>query len=91
MLDVGHTAGTFLTEEFGYKTPQGRINLFKVLVFVCGFFVPFLLTTLMVVSAEAAVFSALLAFVIAMVGISLERWLFFAEAEHAVGLYYGQR
>ena len=89
LLDVGHTAGTFLTEEFGYKTPQGRINLFKVLVFVCGFFVPFLLTTLMVVSAEAAVFSALLAFVIAMVGISLERWLFFAEANHVVNLYHG--
>jgi len=89
LLDVGHTAGTFLTEEFGYKTPQGRINLFKVLVFVCGFFVPFLLTTIMVVGAEAAVFSALLAFVVAMVGISLERWLFFAEANHVVNLYHG--
>ena len=89
LLDVGHTAGTFLTEEFGYKTPQGRINLFKVLVFVCGFFVPFLLTTVMVVGAEAAVFSALLAFVVAMVGISLERWLFFAEANHVVNLYHG--
>ncbi len=29
------------------------------------------------------------AFVSLMVGLFVERWLFFAEAEHAVSLYYG--
>ena len=89
LLDVGHTAGTFLTEEFGYQTAKGQINILKAVVFACGFFIPFLLTTFMVVSAEAAVFSSLLAFVVAMVGITAERWLFFAEANHVVNLYHG--
>ena len=89
LLDVGHTAGTFLTEEFGYKTAQGQLNLLKVVVFACGFFIPFLLTTFMVVVASAGMFLALLAFVVAMVGITAERWLFFAEANHVVNLYHG--
>ena len=89
LLDVGHTAATFLTDEFGYKTAKGQLNLFKVVVFVCGFFVPLLLTMFMVVGAGTAVFSALLAFVVAMVGITAERWLFFAEANHVVNLYHG--
>ncbi|PWQ97596.1 dimethyl sulfoxide reductase anchor subunit family protein [Leucothrix arctica] len=89
LLDVGHTAATFLTDEFGYKTAKGQLNLFKAVVFVCGFFIPFLLTAFSVIGASAAVFSALLAFVIAMVGITAERWLFFAEANHVVNLYHG--
>jgi DMSO reductase anchor subunit len=26
-----------------------------------------------------------------MAGIAVSRWLFFAQAEHVVGLYYGKR
>jgi len=89
LLDVGHTAATFLTDEFGYKTAKGQLNLFKAVVFACGFFIPFLLTAFSVVGAGTAVFSALLAFVVAMVGITAERWLFFAEANHVVNLYHG--
>ena len=32
---------------------------------------------------------ALLAALIALPGLVIERWLFFAEAKHAVTLYYG--
>jgi sulfite dehydrogenase (quinone) subunit SoeC len=35
--------------------------------------------------------AALLAAVIHLIGAFTARWLFFAEAEHVVGLYYGQR
>ena len=34
--------------------------------------------------------TALLAFATGMVGVLLERWLFFAEAEHVSMLFYGQ-
>ncbi len=33
--------------------------------------------------------SAVLAALIAVPGLAIERWLFFAEAKHAVTLYYG--
>ena len=34
---------------------------------------------------------ALLAVVSHVAGVLVARWLFFAEAEHVVGLYYGKR
>jgi DMSO reductase anchor subunit len=36
-----------------------------------------------------AVIIALVAAVLAQLGVLVERWLFFAEAKHAVTLYYG--
>jgi DMSO reductase anchor subunit len=32
-----------------------------------------------------------LALVLHVIGTFVQRWLFFAEAEHVVGLYYGKR
>ncbi len=81
LLDVGHTAGTFLTDEFSYFTPESKIKLFKVLVFVFGFGIPLLMVIFHL--------SILLATLFAFVGIALERWLFFAEARHVVNLYHG--
>lgn len=81
LLDVGHTAGTFLTDEFGYVTPEGKIKLFKTLVFALGFILPLV----MVVFGSSLVIAVIFAFA----GIGLERWLFFAEARHVVNLYHG--
>jgi DMSO reductase anchor subunit len=41
-------------------------------------------------SGAPALFN-LLAAVSMLIGLLAERWLFFAEAEHAVSLYYGHR
>jgi sulfite dehydrogenase (quinone) subunit SoeC len=37
-----------------------------------------------------AALATLLAALLGMVGLLVERWLFFAEAKHAVTLYYGE-
>jgi DMSO reductase anchor subunit len=34
---------------------------------------------------------ALFAVLTHLIGVATSRWLFFAEAEHVVGLYYGKR
>ncbi len=39
----------------------------------------------------AAAIGAVLAALIAVPGLVIERWLFFAEAKHAVTLYYGDK
>ena len=39
--------------------------------------------------AALAMIGAVLAALIALPGLVIERWLFFAEAKHAVTLYYG--
>ncbi len=89
LLDVGHSAGTFLTQEFGYRTAADLVLRLKVLVFLLGFILPALsIGHALVIGAEgttAAVFSILSA----CIGIGFERWLFFAEARHAVNLYHG--
>ncbi|RVU84579.1 DMSO reductase [Leucothrix sargassi] len=88
LLDVGHTAATFLTDEFGYKTAAGRLKLLKVVVFVCGFIVPFLLTVILASTGATGLFGVWV-FLLSMLGITAERWLFFAEANHVVNFYHG--
>ncbi len=40
LLDVGHTAGTFLTDEFGYQVARARLIALRWLVFLFAFAVP---------------------------------------------------
>ena len=88
LLDTGHTAGTFLTEEFGYQPDHSVVTALKTLVFALGFGLPILLLAL-VLAGKAGVGIALWATVSAFIGIIAERWLFFAEARHVVNLYHG--
>ncbi len=88
LLDVGHTAGTFLTEEFGYQPEHTTVVLFKTLVFVLGFILPGVLVYGMI-DGEGSTAAAITAAVCALIGTGLERWLFFAEARHVVNLYHG--
>ena len=62
------------------------IRLHHFVVYAC----PLLLTLAGLVLALApAMFAAVLAVATALVGVLIERWLFFAEAKHSVTLYYG--
>ena len=88
LLDVGHGAGTFLTEEFGYRLAREKSTLLRALVFAFGFALPALLIIvgLTRVPQWPVAFPALLS---SIAGIFIERWLFFAEARHVVNLYHG--
>ena len=55
---------------------------------VFGFAIPFVL--LLMVQASASHILALFAVISHIVGVLALRWLFFAQAEHVVGLYYGK-
>ena len=85
LLDVGHSHGTFLTDEFGFVLARNHAAIGKILVFVVGFGIP-----LFALSAFPRHDAALwLAIVAAALGLLLERWFFFAEARHVVRLYHG--
>jgi DMSO reductase anchor subunit len=86
LLDVGHTAGTFLTDEFVYNVSRPVLVLCKGLALGVGLLLPAFL-----VADEPAAAGAVTAVVFAYAGALLERWLFFAEARHVVRLYHGQR
>jgi sulfite dehydrogenase (quinone) subunit SoeC len=83
LLDAGHSQGTFLTNEFGFSVARERARLLRWVAIVCAFIAPLLL----------CFFTQWfwLASFICLMGLLVERWLFFAEAEHVVRLYHGQQ
>ncbi|MFP4243502.1 MAG: dimethyl sulfoxide reductase anchor subunit family protein [Ectothiorhodospira sp.] len=87
LMDPGHTAGTFLTREFGFDPGAERLEQLRLGVMGLGFVLPALLLAWVLHGASTVwVHLALLS---ALAGIGLERWLFFAEARHSVMLYHG--
>jgi len=86
LLDVGHTAGTFLTREFGYSVSRPMLVLLKSVALLLGFVVPAAL-----VAQGHGVTVAWIALALGVAGALVERWLFFAEAQHVVRLYHGQQ
>lgn len=88
LFDTGHTAGTFLTDEFAYFAPAKLLLVLRVTVFVAGFFIPLLLMGLILLGVQNSLL-AFLAVLSTFTGIAAERWLFFAEARHVIRLYHG--
>ena len=87
LLDAGHTHGTFLTHEFGFQLAREQAHRLRALMFVLMAVVPFLLLWLGGAGAPVLCLAALSL----LAGIFIERWLFFAQAEHVVRLYHGQQ
>ena len=59
--------------------------------FALDLFLPLLLAIAAIAATGVVVpLCWLLAAIVAMVGVLIERWLFFAEAKHTVTLYYGR-
>lgn len=88
LLDTGHTHGTFLTQEFGFKIARQQASVLKVAVFVVGFALPGLMLVT-VFNQQGGTAAAMVAAIAGLVGAAVERWLFFAEARHVVNLYHG--
>lgn len=85
LLDQGHTSNGFLNNEFGYTVEANKLLRLRMLMVVMAFVVPFLL--LLTASSVMVVLAALLA----VAGLLVERWLFFAEARHVVRLFHGDQ
>ncbi len=85
LLDAGHSHATFLTNEFGFMLARKHGVMLTIGVFVVGFALPLLI----LITMGSALVPALAATALALLGLGLERWLFFAEARHVVRLYHG--
>jgi len=81
-----HTGTNYLLREFVYVVGRKHASKLRIIAFCLGYGVPIvcLLLSFGHMMAAIAVLSHL-------AGIIASRWLFFAEAEHVVGLYYGKR
>ncbi|MDX2224403.1 MAG: DmsC/YnfH family molybdoenzyme membrane anchor subunit [Rhodospirillaceae bacterium] len=79
VVEWPHTEENYLLKEMGFAIGRKHARRLRALALIIGFLVP----GLAVVLGWAAV-----AAISALVGITVERWLFFAEARHTVALYY---
>ncbi|RKF16114.1 dibenzothiophene desulfurase [Roseovarius spongiae] len=81
-----HTGTNYLLREFVYVVGRKHALKLRMIALALGYALPVLLLLLPFSHVAAAI-----AVVSHLAGIAASRWLFFAEAEHVVGLYYGKR
>jgi DMSO reductase anchor subunit len=91
LFEAPHTEENYLMREMGFRIARRHAYRLRLFATILAFVLPFLLTvlTLALVQPVAATAAVLAAFSV-ILGVLIERWLFFAEAKHAVTLYYGQ-
>ncbi|MEL7098196.1 MAG: DmsC/YnfH family molybdoenzyme membrane anchor subunit [Pseudomonadota bacterium] len=82
-----HTGTNYLLREFVHVVGRRHSLKLRVIAMVLGFALPIALLVL----APFAHWLAAIAVLSHIAGVAASRWLFFAEAEHVVGLYYGKR
>lgn len=90
LLESPHTQENYLQKEMGYRIARKHADKLRQIAIAAAFVGPVLLTTLAHISPPASATGlTILAAAMAALGVLVERWLFFAEAKHTVGLYYG--
>lgn len=92
LLERPHITENYLTREMGYKVARKHANKLATLSSLVGCVLPVILLAIVLflpVASNATVALAAIALVLHAVGVVTERWLFFAEARHAVMNYYG--
>jgi len=86
-----HTGTNYLLREFVHVVGRKHSRKLRVIGFALGFALPVLLLILPFNGLMLKHMMALVAVLSHLAGMICTRWLFFAEAEHVVGLYYGKR
>jgi DMSO reductase anchor subunit len=86
VLDPAHTAGNYLMREMIFVVGRKHVRKLRVIALVLASVAPALVLLL-----PLGVWGVALAAILHLAGALAARWLFFAEAEHVVGLYYGAR
>ena len=89
-LEPPHTQPNFIMREMGYHVARKHAEKLRTVALLLGFVVPIAATLLTLIPEPVAgIAGATLAVLSMAAGLVVERWLFFAEAEHVSMLYYG--
>lgn len=87
LFEAPHTGGNYLLSEMGFQVARRHAEKLRVIALLLGAMVPMLLT----LAASSGIVPTLclaLAALSLMAALFVERWLFFAEARHAVMAFY---
>ena len=89
-LDPPHLEDNYLLKEMGFAIARKHARKLRSLAVVLGFILPAALTPFTLSAFLGSAALAVLLALAALLGLIVERWLFFAEATHTVVLYYGR-
>jgi len=90
LFEAPHTGDNYLMREMGYKIARKHARQLRIIALVLGGAIPVVLVAVATQLPDVAgALVGLIAVISAGAGLLVERWLFFAEAVHAVSLYYG--
>lgn len=87
VFERGHTAGNYLLREMIFVVGRKHAGRLRLIALGLAAVLPALILLLTGPHPMAIAVAA----TSHLLGAMTQRWLFFAEAEHVVGLYYGQR
>ena len=90
LLERPHTGENYLTKEMVHVIGRKHAAKLRMIALLLGGGLPLLIALAVWLFAASSLW-LVLAFIALVAGLFVERWLFFAEAEHAVSLYYGGR
>ncbi len=89
-LEPPHTQSNYVMREMGYAVGRKHAQALRSLVYVLAFAAPaLLLLSVFEPTTWIGITGSALASLSIGIGLLVERWLFFAEAQHVVTLYYG--
>jgi DMSO reductase anchor subunit len=88
-----HDQDNYLLREMGFRIARKHAAKLRRIAAVLGFAIPLLClaATISIMGSVAATVLLALGMISCQIGVTAERWLFFAEARHAVTLYYGEQ
>lgn len=92
LFEAPHTGENYIMREMGFQIARKHAARLRMIALAIGGVLPviaFVIATL--VAAPYALLAAVIGLISIAIGVLMERWLFFAEAQHAAMLYYGAK
>lgn len=86
LFEKPHSGQNYLLKEFAYDVGRRHAAKLRIISIILMSLLP----AVLLVSLPASLPVIILAFALHLTGAIVSRWLFFAEAEHVVQLYYGR-
>lgn len=87
LFEPPHTGTNYLLKEMVFTVGRKHAQKLRIIAFALNCVLPIVLLALLPASLPVVAVAG----ITFLIGTFASRWLFFAEAEHVVGLYYGKR
>lgn len=92
LFEAPHTGENYIMREMGFQIARKHAEKLRMIALLVGGAVPLLaFAAAALITGPAMMIACLLGLAGLGIGVLLERWLFFAEAQHAAMLYYGAK